>query len=81
MTLKLCLSTPNTASYPQGGHLWVFINWALGLRSCGCEVTWLDIVPASLSSDELLVKYKYLQKMLSPFKLDANLIVDFPKTS
>ena len=77
MPLKVCLSTSQTVWYPQGGHLWVFINWALGLRSCGCEVTWLDIVPASLSSDELLAKYKYLQKMLSPFKLDANLIVDF----
>jgi hypothetical protein len=63
--------------YPQGGHLWVFINWALGLRSCGCEVTWLDVVPTTLSSDELLAKYKYLQKMLRPFKLDRNLIVDF----
>jgi hypothetical protein len=75
--LKVCLSTSQTVLYPQGGHLWVFINWALGLRSCGCEVTWLDIVPVSLSSGELLAKYKHLQKMLRPFKLDANLIVDF----
>jgi hypothetical protein len=75
--LKVCLSTNQTVLYPQGGHLWVFINWALGLRSCGCEVTWLDVVPTSLSLGELLAKYKYLQKRLSPFKLDANLVVDF----
>jgi hypothetical protein len=75
--LKVCLSTSNTLLYPQGGNLWIFINWALGLRSCGCEVTWLDAVPSSLSLDELSVKHKYLQKMLSPFKLDDNLVVDF----
>jgi hypothetical protein len=77
MPLKVCLSTANTMSYPQGGHLWVFINWALGLRSCGCEVTWLDVVPTSFSLDELSAKYKYLQKTLRPFKLDDNLVVDF----
>ena len=77
MPLKVCLSTANTVSYPQGGHLWVFINWALGLRSCGCEATWLDVVPTSFSLDDLSTKYKYLQQTLSPFKLDDNLVVDF----
>ena len=77
MPLKVCLSTANTVLYPQGGHLWVFINWALGLRSCGCEVTWLDVVPTSLSLDELLAKYEYLQKTLRPFKFDDGLAIDF----
>jgi hypothetical protein len=77
MPLKVCLSTANTLMYPQGGHLWVFINWALGLRSCGCEVTWLDVAPTTLQIDELVAKYQDLRKTLHPFGLDANLIVDF----
>jgi hypothetical protein len=77
MALKVCLSTANTLTYPQGGHLWVFINWALGLRSCGCDVTWLDVVPTSLSFDQLTAKYHGLSKILRPFGLDANLVVDF----
>jgi hypothetical protein len=45
MSVTVCLSTNTTLSYPQGGgHLWVFLNWALGLRALGCEVIWLETV-------------------------------------
>lgn len=31
--------------YPEGGgHLWVYMNWALGLRALGCDVVWLEPV-------------------------------------
>lgn len=26
-----------------GGHVWVYLNWALGLRALGCEVVWLEL--------------------------------------
>jgi hypothetical protein len=33
----------DTLGYPSGaGHLWQFLNWALGLKAGGCEVTWLE---------------------------------------
>ena len=33
----------DTLGYPTGaGHLWQFLNWALGLRSIGCQVTWME---------------------------------------
>jgi hypothetical protein len=45
MSITVCLSPVKTLSYPQGGgHLWVFLNWALGLRALGCEVIWLEMV-------------------------------------
>src|SRR5215216_3802434 len=45
MSITVCLSTKKTLNYPQGGgHLWVFLNWALGLRALGCEVIWLETV-------------------------------------
>jgi len=45
MSITVCLSTNQTLNYPQGGgHLWVYLNWALGLRALGCEVIWLETV-------------------------------------
>jgi hypothetical protein len=44
MSITVCLSA-NTIRYPRaGGHLWVYLNWALGLRSLGCQVIWLEQV-------------------------------------
>jgi len=40
----------NTISYPRGGgHLWVYLNWALGLQALGCRVVWLEIVSPIVS--------------------------------
>jgi len=45
MSITVCLSTNQTLNYPHGGgHLWVYLNWALGLRALGCEVIWLETV-------------------------------------
>ena len=44
MSVTVCLGTSNTLRYPQGGHLWVFLNWALGFRAAGAgRVIWLDV--------------------------------------
>src|SRR5260221_9070806 len=35
----------STLGYPRGGgHLWVYLNWALGLQALGCRVVWLEAV-------------------------------------
>ena len=48
MSLTVCLAA-NTLSYPEGGgHLWVYLNWALGLRALGCRVIWLETVEPDL---------------------------------
>jgi hypothetical protein len=50
MSATVCLSTNTSLSYPQGGgHLWIFLNWALGLRALGCEVIWLETVSSEES--------------------------------
>jgi hypothetical protein len=77
MPIRVCLSTANTLTYPQGGHLWIFINWALGFRSCGCEVVWLDVVPPSTSSADLQKALSRLTKLLQPFDLDNAIAVDY----
>jgi hypothetical protein len=44
----------NTLAYPRGGgHRWAYLNWALGFRSIGCDVLWLEWVETPLSSSEL----------------------------
>jgi hypothetical protein len=46
MSTTVCLSA-NTIGYPTGGgHFWVYLNWALGLRALGCRVIWLEAVKA-----------------------------------
>ena len=75
MALRLCLSTANTLSYPQGGYLWVFINWALGFRACGCDVAWLDVVPPSMPAEEVRVATDRLRNALRPFGLDTAVLV------
>jgi hypothetical protein len=74
--MRVCLSVPNSLTYPQGGHLWVFINWALGFRSIGCDVIWLDVVPVSMPVTELQQRLAYLRTLLSPFGINA-IAVDF----
>jgi hypothetical protein len=35
--------TPLTLGYPEGGgHLWVYLNWALSLQALDCRVIWLE---------------------------------------
>jgi hypothetical protein len=42
MSATVCLWA-DTFGYPEGGgHAWVFLNWALGLRALGCRVIWLE---------------------------------------
>lgn len=44
MSLTVCLAA-NTLNYPEGGgHFWVYLNWALGMRALGCRVIWLETV-------------------------------------
>jgi hypothetical protein len=44
--------TPLTLGYPQGGgHLWVYLNWALSLQALGCRVIWLEDIGEHTSTN------------------------------
>ena len=48
MTLTVCLAPAKTVDYPNGGgHLWVYLQWALALRALGCRVIWLEAIDSS----------------------------------
>ena len=43
MSRTVCLAPASTIDYPQGGgHLWVYLQWALALRAAGCRVIWME---------------------------------------
>ena len=45
MSATVCIAA-RTVDYPTGGgHAWVYLNWALGLRALGCRVIWLEEMP------------------------------------
>jgi hypothetical protein len=52
VSLTVCLCA-NTLYYPEGGgHFWVYLNWALGIRSLDCRVIWLEeVVPSTPAQD------------------------------
>jgi hypothetical protein len=49
----VCL-VANTLGYLQGGgHVWAYLNWALGLRALGHDVVWLEAVKPGTSAEAL----------------------------
>jgi len=52
VSVTICLAPAQTIEYPQGGgHLWVYLNWALALRANGCRVIWLEGVDLNDSAN------------------------------
>ena len=71
MTSVVCLGA-GALDYPEakgGGHTWVFLNWALGLRALGCRVIWLESVPSRTSVDVALERLAILRRVLGPYKV------------
>ena len=69
MSIKVCLSA-DTIGYPEGGgHLWAYLNWALGLRSLGCDVVWLEGVSLRTPLATLKANLFPLKDHLRPFGL------------
>jgi hypothetical protein len=63
----VCLVS-NTLNYPEGGgHLWVYLNWALGLRSCGCRVVWLEVPDERIAPANLAHCVARLKDHLAPY--------------
>ena len=57
MAITVCLGA-YTLYYPStGGHFWVYLNWALGLRALGCRVVWLEMVKRGCAKSDKLPGY------------------------
>jgi hypothetical protein len=73
VSITVCLLA-NTLFYPKGGgHMWVYLNWALGLRSLGCKVVWLEQAYPDARENEILVRVTDLKRRLKPYDLAESL--------
>jgi hypothetical protein len=69
MSSTVCL-VAGTIGYPQGGgHLWVHLNWALGLRALGCRVIWLERVEQGCPAHEVQKSVAALKSRLGRYGL------------
>src|SRR5438067_1726086 len=70
MSITVCIAPAKTLDYPKGGgHLWAYLNWALGLRALGCKVIWLEFVPPSTSAEEVRANIAALKIRLETYGL------------
>lgn len=76
--MRISLSAPNTLGYPAGGHVWVFINWALGLQTLGHEVFWLDVVEDKYAPEKVPGLTKTMLDRLAPFGLAKSVVLCGP---
>lgn len=58
-----------------GGHAWVYVNWALGARSNGCEVLWLEGVSPVTPAAEVAGLLERLRANLEPFDLAGSIVL------
>jgi hypothetical protein len=69
MSITVWLST-RTLDYPRlGGHFWVYLNWALGLRALGCDLVWLEPVAPGTPASKVQAMVDGLKSRLEPYDL------------
>ena len=70
MSAVICLAPARTLAYSQGGgHLWVYLQWALGLRALGCRVMWLEGIDPREPEHNHRQKVMTLKSRLEPYGL------------
>ena len=65
-----CLYSPRL-----GGHTWVYLNWALGARSNGCDVIWFEGVSPRTPAQEVEQLLQSLRTNLEPFGLGDSIVL------
>jgi len=73
MSTAICIAPARTLAYPQGGgHLWVYLQWALGLRALGCRVIWLEGIDPREPEHDPREKVATLKGRLEPYGLSES---------
>jgi len=82
MGVTVCLAPAHTVAYPKGGgHFWVYLQWALGLRSLGCDVVWLEQIDPTQPADAISRDVEAIRKRLAFWNFDSNLALTTPDGS
>lgn len=70
--VKVCMATNHLLRNTQlGGHAWVFLNWALGLRALGCELVFLEQLGKNADIEALPAQLTRLRGELLSLGLEA----------
>jgi hypothetical protein len=78
MSASVCLAA-NTLGYPEGGgHLWAYLNWALGLQVLGCQVIWLEAVDEEEDLQHVAGQLARLREHLAPYGLADSIALFAP---
>jgi hypothetical protein len=77
MSRTVCIVGCTLDMVQAGGHMWVYLNWALGLRALGCRIVWLEPVHSGQTTSQVSEKLGALKSRLEPFGL-ADSVVLFP---
>src|SRR5438132_2721549 len=66
----------NTLDYPQGGgHAWVYLNWALGFKSLGCRVIWIERLGTAPPVETATDYVRSLFQRLARYRLDDSVCI------
>ena len=66
--MRVALSAHNVVNYPEGGgHFWVYLQYAHGLRRIGCDVWWLEEFVPTMDGDRDAARAKAFIERLAPY--------------
>jgi hypothetical protein len=79
VSATICIAA-DTYGFPTGGgYMWIYLNWALGFRSAGCDVMWLEQIHPGADVPRLTAS---LEDRLRPYGLaDSIVLVNADGTS
>jgi hypothetical protein len=71
------ISPSNVVNFVDGGggHFWVYLQYALGLKHAGCDVYWLERVLRSRSPDEDAALVASFSRLMEQFGLGGKAIL------
>ena len=75
MSVTVCVACYSLRYLEGGAYMWVFLNWALGLRSIGCRVIWLDSFLPDISAQKVGRDAAELKERLDRFGLGTDVAV------
>jgi hypothetical protein len=73
VSLTVCVLARTMNAPTAGGHTWVYLNWALGLRALGCRIVWLEVVSPHDAPAVVQERLCALKSRLGPFGLDGTI--------
>ena len=75
MSVTVCVGA-NTYGYNDGGgHVWEYLNWALGLRAAGATVLWLERVPEGSAPEDVRANGAAIRGALEPYGLGDSVVL------